>query len=322
MTPDQIYSNSASQGLSTIGRATDLRDFSNTPLYYSGSGQDPLLAQIKTMIAANPDEAQRAADFAYSSNVRLEKFEVDLASRRVNLEFAAVGSDGRLYQYTFRGEMDSNLRMRAPEMTAGPRINVDMACMDLGGTTCQTAHIKLSEGSEGSRPVVAHVIARKTRAYMYTKAAGFGQSQNPEYDRLLAILVNTVNSSGSPDSVDFLEFTTGETVNGIANFTVQLGMRTGSTNGRQYLSWTGPLVKPSDTDSLSLPVTQKGSAITVDSGPRIGDSIRGTRLVRNDGRGNLQLEFTLRAAYAGATEDHILFTVARIHKPVRTVFIQ
>jgi len=45
----------------------------------------------------------------------------------------------------------------------------------------------------------------------------------------------------------------------------------------------------------------------------------GPRLVRNDGRGNLQLDLTVRAATINAREDRIRLTIARIHTPTSGV---
>jgi len=49
----------------------------------------------------------------------------------------------------------------------------------------------------------------------------------------------------------------------------------------------------------------------------IANTIRDVRVVRNDGRGNLQFYITVRKSTAGSSEDTIRLTVARLQEATR-----
>lgn len=317
LTPEQIYSNGSRQAGSVLGKPSNMPDMNGQPLIYSTAGMDDLHHQIKAMLDANPNPEERAMNEEFASRVVLAKFDADLQGRTVAVTITVTNPRR---QYHFAGSFDSQMRFRAGQLQ-GPygTAGIELACMDLSGS-CSTAHIKFMDRVEGQLKT-AHVLARATGATLYTVGNGFGLARNPEADRLLAILLNTVGASGAPDTVTGLHLYTAETINGQSSFIVRMDVRIG-WSGRQVLFWTGPLVRPAGTDTFSLPIQAMPSQVSAGSGAPIVNTIRAARLLRNDGRGNLQVELTVRAASPRSREEQLSLTISRIHKPVRPPFVQ
>jgi uncharacterized protein YdeI (BOF family) len=219
------------------------------------------------------------------------------------------------------GAVDEVMQYRVGAITREPFIMADVACMDLSGG-CKTVHVKIQDASSG-KIRTAHMIARHTGASLYIEGNAPGVSKNPEYDRLMSILLNTTKNPSGYNVVNKLTLTTSETIGGASNFAITMHMNLLDQWNRSMpdlVQVTGPLAKPKSSDQPNVGITVS-PAITVIDGEvvpvegRLVDVIRDARLLKNDGRGNLQVELTVRSATADASVDRIVLTVARIHTP-------
>jgi len=355
MVPDEIFSSTAVQG-SGVGSVMYRRaDDDGNVLYYSGSGLDDLHARLQELADAVQDPAQKEANDSLAQELGLTRFRADFRSREITVWITRF-ENSRPIETRLSGPMSNKLTARlgaavngngSGNESAKPNNNikrgndpssslrssessglaVEAACMDEGGG-CRTMHVKVMDRKRG-RVRTAHVIARETPTYIYTKGNGPGMAGNAEYDRLINILVKTSqisqisqNGRGSYlpmyDVVDKVTLATSETINGSSDFAIRMKLLLGPTVVRpqareEFIVWRGPLVKPADEQAMNLEI----NADIERTQESIGGTIRETRLVRNDGFGNLQLEVIVRHSTSGSMEDHFILTVARIHKPVR-----
>jgi hypothetical protein len=314
MTPSQIFEASEKQGPATVGIISNLKSEGTAePLYVSGSGQDDLLQDLERVVdtQTKPSRVKRDEDFA--KRVSNGRFEVtNWSTREVVLDLMIKGETGSPV-YRFTGTLDNKLLFRGGDLRRGQNISVEAACMDMGGG-CGTVYVKVQDG-KGGIVRTAHMLIRQTAATLFTHADGFGLAQNEEFDTLLQTLVRTDEHAGDLDALNHLILRTSETINGQANFKVEMGIRSNSDT-QEWLNIGGPLVKLADDINLSTP------AQVLSSSSPSARTIRSVSLIKNDGRGNLTLAVTVRKASAQADEDTMELTVARIHKPVRPLIIK
>lgn len=325
--PDQIFSKKAAldQAGAFLGEkvASDIRSGAGETLYYTGAGQDTLREQLYVLVnnqEAMLDPQSRAENKALAQSIQLSSFEVDWASRRGKLAFKFL-RNGNKAQIEMEGAVDEVMQYRVGSISRYPFVMADVACMDLSGG-CKTVHVKVQDASSG-KIRTAHMIARHTSASLYIEGNAPGVSKNPEYDRLMSILLNTTKNPSGYNVVNKLTLTTSETIGGASNFAITMHMNLLDQWNRSMpdlVQVTGPLAKPKSNDQPNVGITVS-PAITEINGVvvpvegRLVDVIRDARLLKNDGRGNLQVELTVRSATADSSVDRIVLTVARIHTP-------
>ncbi len=325
--PDQIFAKKAAIDRSGafVGEkvASDIQSASGETLFYTGAGQDTLREQLYILVnnyEAQLDADTRAENKALAQSIQLSAFEVDWASRRGKLQFKYL-RNGVKAQVEMEGAVSDVMQFRVGALSREPYIMADVACMDLSGG-CKTVHVKVQDASTGNIRT-AHMIARHTSASLYIEGNAPGISKNAEYDRLMSILLNTTKNPSGHNVVDKLTLTTSETIGGASNFAITMKMSLLDKWGRMtpdIIQVTGPLAKPKSNDQPNIGITVS-PAITVINGVvvpvdgRLVDIIRDARLLKNDGRGNLQVELTVRTAAADSLVDRIVLTVARIHTP-------
>lgn len=343
LTPDQIFAKKAAvdQAGAFLGEAvrSDINAGNGQPLFYTGAGEDNLRDHLYTLVnqrAAMLDEVTRAGDKRLAQTIQLSDFKVDWSRRSAELNFSLerFGSQGRLVKSHVKveGSIDNLNRFEVGSLHRKPFIKALVACMDISGG-CKTVHIRVQDASSGTVET-AHMIARRTNATLFIRGNAPGVSRNAEYDRLMGILLNTVNAPSGQNVVEQLTLTTSETIGGASNFSARMKMRLQDVYGRtggDTFEVTGPLAKPRDSDDVNVAVNVTPT-LTVINGQlvpttaigtegRIVDVVRDARLIRNDGRGNLEIELNIRSAAIGALEDRILLTVARIHTPTASIRI-
>ncbi|CAN5677935.1 hypothetical protein BH10BDE1_BH10BDE1_17140 [soil metagenome] len=341
LTPDQIFAKKAAiraNGAFVGERVrSDIVSANGDALYYTGGGQDTLRDQLYVLVNENAqqvDAATRAGDKELAQTIQLSSFSVDWSRRRadLNFKFERIGSTGvpTMTRVHMEGPVDALTRFKVRDLKRAPYLEAEVACMDISGG-CQTVHIKIKDSSTG-RIQTAHMIARHTNASLYIDGNPQGVARNSEYDRLMTVLLNTANQPSGENVVDQLTMTTSETIGGASNFAVTMKMRLMDQYGRtggDTVELSGPLAKPRGNDNPNVSVLVS-PALTVINGEivptqaigtqgRFVDTVREGRLVRNDGRGNLQLEMTVRAAAIDAKEDKIRLTISRIHTPTSGV---
>ena len=342
-TPDQIFARKEAidRNGAFIGELvrSDIVSSNGESIYYTGAGKDNLREQLYTLVnerAARQHPIIQAGDKELAQTIQLASFNIDWSSRRAELQFKfeRMGSYGKvtIQKFTLQGPLDNLTRFKVGTLTKAPFVQAEVACMDISGG-CQTVHIRAQDNSTGNIRT-AHLIARHTNATLYIEGNAPGVSKNAEYDRLMSILLNTVTHPRGQNVVEKLTLTTSETIGGASNFTTTMKIRLQDVYGRtggDTVELTGPLAKPRGNDNPNVAVNVS-PALTVINGEivpttaigtegRIVDVIRDTRLVKNDGRGNLQLDLTVRTAAIGAQEDRIRLTISRIHTPTTAVRI-
>ncbi|RYZ71124.1 MAG: hypothetical protein EOP05_12410, partial [Proteobacteria bacterium] len=271
MLPSQIFEASDAQGAVEAGELSDVGG-KGRGLRYSGAGQDDLREQLLRH-ERSKSKTRRARDQSFARTINQATFDVDWASRSARI---SILMNGRRHQLNISSHLGNDLVVRSGSVKRGNRIAVEAVCMDRDGG-CETVYMKVQDGSQAFVRT-AHLLVRTTRSTLNTQGNGYGIAKNLEYDYLLSLLLNTVNFSGQPDSINSLYLRTTEVIGGVSNYIVQIGTRT-TLSGQSSLNFTGALVKPANSSSFSAP-----SEILQSSSP-IAGWIRDTRLVRNDGRG-------------------------------------
>lgn len=344
LTRDQIFNKKAQVDLAgpSIGELvrSDIVSSDGQEIFYTGAGKDTLRTHLHALVnerAATLDDETRAADKVLAQTIQLADFNVDWSSRRavLNFRFERLDKHGKLElnKVKIEGPLDNLTRFTVGSLKVRPFLAAEVACMDISGG-CKTVHIRVQDRSTG-RTQTAHLIARHTNATMDIDGTKrLGASGNPEYERLLGVLVNTTTQPSGQNVVEQLTLTTSETIGGASNFAVKLTVRLRDQWGRtggDIIEMTGPLAKPLNSELLDVAanVTPTFTVINNEIVPtsaigtydRFVDSISDVRLVRNNGRGVLQLDLTIRNTTGGSPEQ-ISLAFGRIHTPTGPVRLQ
>ncbi len=288
-------------------------------LAFTGAAEDNLVALLKDRMDGLADEAARARNLQFAKEVGLTSVDINWSSRTFRVA-ALLERYGKREHYFFDGSLGGDLMGAFGNAGEWPNIEGDLVCMDLNGG-CRNMRIRLVDKQDPNAERTAYVVTRDTPAWMYTKAKHPDASGNQEFRRLAYVFFNTIARSGDVNTVNFLNLTTSETINGSSTFVATMKIRVPDNRfpagGEQVLMWTGPLVALRGTSvadvavSNAVTVTRRGG-VTVpldhDNG-HISDSIRRTRLIENDGKGKIQLAITVRANAPGAQEETILLTI-------------
>lgn len=311
---------------------SDIASIDSQHLFYSGSARDSLRTHLYASVnehAATLDAETQALNKALSRSIQLASFEVNQFSRRAVLKFRfeRPDRDGKpqIQPVTLQGSIDNVNRFAIGNIETEPFVRAEVACMDITGG-CRTVHIRLEDLKMGG---TAHLIARHTSASMSIDGSKqIGTSGNPDYDRLMNVLVNTARKPEGENVVEKLTLTTSETIGGASNFTVNMKIRLVDQWGRRggdVLEFTGPLAKRADSDDLDISANispvytmQGGKMVTtaaIGTQSRFVESITDARIVKNDGHGNLQLELTVGGG-SGGSEEQISLVFSRIHTSI------
>ena len=282
-------------------------------LHYSGSGHDSLYEELKTL--------SKASDRKFASKIGFTTFAVDSKGRKAQLTINILGTKNR--EYTLTGVLGKGGIFRAGSLEKAPHLLADAVCMDQNGG-CDTVHIRLREKS-GRVTRTANVIVRHTRAWLYSEGDTEFTGNNTAYDRFVRVLTTSARYPGGASSLTDFTLTTSETVNGPSEFAVSMLFNTSIMDPTvaQAITWMGPLVKPVNGDDLNLVIEQYADynpygRASKKSSP-IASFIRDSRLIRNDGHGNLQIDVTFARVKANSVEQTARLTVARIHSPTREI---
>lgn len=322
---------------------SDIVSTNGDDLYYTGSApdnlRDLLYAKVNERLAKQ-DPVIRAGDKELAQTIQLANFNVDFDTRRavLNFKLERIGSKGKpvMSYVTMEGPLDNVAKFYVKSKRH--KMAAEVACMDISGG-CKTVHIRVQDRSTGNIQT-AHLIARHTNAKVFFDEMNApGINQNAEYDRLFRVFENTalISAKQAPLSynyVDQLTMTTSETIGGASNFTVTMKMFLQNQYGERggdTIELTGPLAKPLRRDTLNVGVNISPALTVIDdeivptsaigTQQRFVDTISNSRLTRNDGQGNLQLELTIRNATVEAMPEKIRMRISRVNTPVQTTRI-
>jgi hypothetical protein len=319
LTPDEIFKQTEKEGQPAPGLEAPYPTADGTKVYYTGAGQDYLREQLQGLVDAEPNADVRAQNLEFSKGVGDADYDVDTGAGtgKISLRFSR---GGQVMHADFNGTFSADRKLRAGDIASGDQVAIEATCLDSNGR-CHTMMLKVTDGS-GPQPRTAIVIARDARASLHILSDGGRSANNPEFDRVLSILNNTILHPERADKVTALHMQTSETINGPSSFyiSMDMGMGAGQT---QTLDWHGPLIKAANSDKLNMTLRQDRAKATVNGAPAevsylLSDAIRSVRTRRDDGRGDLQIELTIRAATQGSNEDTINLTFSRINNPIDT----
>lgn len=317
MTPDEIYAASDKLGQTQPGIASPI-----TPFVFSTAGQDHLHEQLKAVVDAVTDKAQATLNQKLARDIGFVNVDFDGKNHNGTVHVGITDSSGKQTRQDLSATMGKDLALHTG--TAKKELVVDATCMDDNNNQdnadiqCHTVHVKISR-TQGKKTAVAHVIARQTNAYLYINGNPPGTSNNPRYDALMNILLNTVYHPNAPGGVEGLRFVTSEVIDGGSEYSVAmyLGVRNpvNTASQGQLLTLSGLLIKPAASDDVGT-----DAEVTPSDKREIAGQIRQAILQKNDGRANLQFDLVMRATNATSNnEDTIHLTVARIHHDVRSL---
>ncbi len=292
------------EGVSVVD-ASPMEESDETDLVYSGSAVDDLRRQLEKSVSASQRNRKFAAEVGFTS------FDVDWNSKSARLT-VELELDGKAPKtFTFKGKLDKSGKFKSGDDKKAPHILVEATCMDRDGG-CSTAHVRLTQKRlRGNR--VAHVIARNTDAWVYSEGDDENSGNHPLYDEFIHVMKTSAHYPGGANSIMGVSFATSETIHGPSSFSVSLAMTMANAGQVQEVSFFGPLMKASRGDGLNLPLQVLSKRYARQSQ---------ARLVRNDGRGNLQIAVTFAKPSERSAEQTAVLTVARKHQLVRPAELQ
>lgn len=276
-------------------------------LFYSGSGQDSLYEDIKRIA--------RSRDRSFAQTIGFSSFEINWKNRTAKLTVNIEASGKKPSELVFKGKVNKSGLFAA----AAGGMQAEAVCMDENGG-CNTVHVRFKKSGK-----VAHVLIRATDAWIWSDGEAEGSGNNVNYDRFVHILVTSAIYPGGASSITAARLNTSETINGSSTFVfgLQMNMSVSDPSVAQAVSWTGPLLKSVRSDELNIAIEQYADynpwGRRKSGAAQIAKTIRDSRLVRNDGRGNLQIDVTFGKMSATSREQTARITVARIHEPTRAL---
>lgn len=301
LTPEQIRAASESQGPVLVGPKTELVDFGGKELFYAGSGQDSLREVLTAHVNSRPED-QKQADAELARRIKDATIDVDWNTRSMRVS-VTLERAGRPVTYSTRGQLSNQLTMSTIDTRVPGELAFTATCMDTAGG-CKTVHLMVKEDSAtGDR--TAHVLVRKTSSMWYLEASAQDRYVNAEFSELLDLLWLPTPSH----KVERVEMDTVEVIGGTSKFLVKLLARKSSL-ATEWMMWSGPLVKPESSSDLGLMVDVVGRGT-------LNSSLRDTKMIYNDGRGNLRLLLTVRKLRENEREASLTLTFGRIHAPTR-----
>lgn len=324
---DEIFASSERVGEVQPGLEASVK--SDPVLFYSGSSFDMLREQISDIVNTENDPEQTRRNREFAAKIGLVTFEVDWAKRATKISLIVREHSGKSIEIPDSfGKLDSKLHVKG---AFNKDVKYEAVCMDYRGLGCWTTHVKLTLRTDRG-PAYAHVLARKTPGYIYAdESVHNSKSKNSEFDFFFGLFRKSEQRPGASGTVKKLTFYTSEVINGVSEFAIFMRLGVSDPLGKQasgqLIGWRGPLVKPLSGSKLNLPVSTPvevtGGEHTSENGPaRVANMIRETRLIRNDGRGNLQFDVTIRKTSEETAEDTLRLTVARRHRPVRELILR
>ena len=302
------------------GVSSEWASADGVPMVYTGSGIDELQAQSKKLLkAAAKNAAGKKANYEFASRIYGATDYSILADGSLSIKIKMpVGKKGAMGYVNFGGKLDNKRTLKSGSLKSGSKVAIEARCMD-ADESCETLHIRLKDGN---KPFVrtAHIIARNTKASIFIQGNDPGMARNANYDRFVSVMLNTVHAPGSFNSISSLRMKTWEVIDGMAGFSIDMTVLSSSQRHRrgnvELVQWVGPLARPVSSNRLSPRGIQ---IVKRDTGGPIGAVIRQTKLIRNDGRGNLQMDVTVHKSSARSHEDTIRLTISRMHKATNSL---
>ncbi len=306
------------------GAATNILDYNNDQLVYSGSAHDNLLELLKDRLANVSDPVVRERNLEFARTVGFAKVYFDKGSRHIRVTLL-LDRYGEKEYYNYETYLDRNFHASFGRYDTKPFIAGELDCLDQDGG-CRNMRIQLTDKEKPQEPRIAYVVVRDSTAAMLVKGKSPYSSTNEEFRRLMQILLNTVKHPGAINAVKYLNFKTSETVNGQATFYVTMLMDVRDPRNekriiRDSLRWAGPLVKTNYHDAVNvhvdpIPSLERINGVSIPINPdkdRLSSTIRSIQLIKNDGDGTLQFKVTVRAQHVSDVEENILLTIKRKH---------
>ncbi len=261
---------------------------------------DPIGAELRHRLAAEPSAAARAADLEFAKQIGAVQIHYDLRNSSMTVT-ALVNHNGRRQYFDLTGTMTRNFGATVGNASVSPNLTANVQCLDVGGG-CNTVRVRLNDHRKNR---VAYVVVRQTAATLVIPTQTPFQASNLERKLFQNMLFNSISGQCSANTVCGVTLNTSETINGSSSYLLALRMVFGNVNGRtheQLLTVNGALAS---TARSSIAATTNRS-----------DIMKSAALVGNDGNGNLSLALTFRAQNSGEREETLVLKVQRDHRPV------
>ena len=275
------------------------------------ASRDRVYSQILHVIESQESE-DADADIEFAQKLGGALVDIDWSTGRGSIKLKPEGGD----EIAYEGRVDDKLRF-VPAKDTVDGFKLATECLDRElFNRCETLHLVISKEDRE-----AHVLHRDTSAEIFISGNEIGRFRNPDYDRLMKTFVNTVEKRGGANRVQRLRVVTTEVVGGpnaivIAMVMGNLDSRTNETR-RESLVWGGPLHKFEGSDRVNYPLTLSKASGPAPRAP-FADVIQQTRLIRNNGKGDVKIKIVVKKPNAsGARADAIRLTLARKFSSVR-----
>ena len=271
---------------------------------YGGASSDGLRAQIEAIPVSE-------YDLRWATQLSKARLFFTPQTREVQVDVLQTRLDGQQFKITLRGFLDRSGRGYFPDN--GSRISGAIECLDINGG-CETAHVKIVNQAF-SLARTAHLIIRTTNASFHVTGNGFDIAHNHEYDWFFNILVNTATQNPGVGWVSRLTVETSETMHGVSNVAVAMDLL--NIDRTESLDFFGPLVLGADGEGVNVQMFQT-PANPPGIPQLVSNTISDIRMVGNDGRGEITVALTVRAARPGSVEDTATMRMNRIQNAIKS----
>lgn len=269
-----------------------------TQLNFTGSSPDALLGFVKSELAKESSQVQKA-NLKAASSILDAKLNLDSFSGEAELKLKMASGS-----VVLRGAMGLEKSQRM--MSSKKSVKGSIQCLDFNpGAKCVNAlaKIKTENGS-------AVIILRNSIVDLHFDM-DLSDRVNYSYSNLRQFFVNSIQQIETENRLDSRRLETFEVVNGRSGFSLtMMGFN------KEFLGFSGALLAPSSGSAVNLPlVSLKSSSAEsqnlLSSGKislKFADSVVDAKVINNNGLGQLRL--ALKIADLGKDESNMMTVVA------------
>lgn len=291
-------------------RRSTLVSARQAPLFYSQAGRDDMYTTMLWAVRRYQGEDRFAANRVFAEQIGNTKLFVgsrNAAGGQFELAIR-MGETGRLA--IIRGQLNRERRGHGAEINGFDGLTARVTCLD-AGADCQVAFVRLRNQNN----YVAYFI---TRNQLVQTRLGSARriEENLAYGRVAEMLVRSSTNPTEFNRAGHVGLYTTEVIGGRASFA--FGVRVLTSEGEfapgslQAFGVEGLLLKEETSPVSLLDLVPRTELAAIGSNAhvrsRLSDSIRGGSLVRNDGRGTL--EILMGVGDPGARTDNLVLVLS------------
>lgn len=272
---------------------------SSSGMIYTGSSADNLLNFLRARNATVAEDQQKA-NLSAAAQIVSADLTIDRSSNRAYVSMQVVESSA-INNYILVGNLSSAaaqpIRIVQNGTTGKQIVSGTLKCIDreaMKNNKCKTAVARMAFGPEG-KTSIAYVVLRQNYADMqviFPKDSEYSESRNMQ--KLIQMVQNTLEKSGSKERFDDFYFHSFEVVHGRAGFKIQ-----SRANNDEFVGFKGALIAadaPTTKVNLPVAVLDNESEISADllQNARLRfnllESFSSVKMINNNSLGQIRLQ--------------------------------